>query len=103
VYNHKQIRRFAEYGEILDDRYFANTRQTVLRFLVEHMRELGYVRRLDIDDDFTLEFSGENYSFKLSVYGVYIGKRRSQFIEGMLGTQPIMRSSKSETPSSSLV
>jgi hypothetical protein len=103
VFNHRRIHRFDEYGELLDDRYFAGTRQTVLRYMVEQMKEKGYVRRLEIDDDWTLHYNGSTYKFQLSVYGTYVGKRNAECLVGLLGTRPIyIQNNKSEVPLTSL-
>lgn len=98
--NHKQIRRFQLNGEIGDDKYFISHQYMYTKLIVEGMNASGYVPVLDLSSDWTTSYNGKTYNFKLSVYGVYVGKRKAQWIEGMLGTN-IIQNSKSETPSKS--
>lgn len=58
------------------------------------MREKGYVVRYDIDPDFTIEYNGKLFKFGLSVYGVYVGKKQAQCLEGIDKNRPIMRSTQ---------
>jgi hypothetical protein len=55
------------------------------------MRSLGYVPRFDIEPDFTIEYieNKEIFAFNLSVYGVYVGRKSSEWIVGIDGTKPI--------------
>lgn len=53
------------------------------------MRLQGYAPRLDIDPDFTIEYTGKSYTFELSVYGTFIGKRNAECIIGIDKNRPI--------------
>jgi hypothetical protein len=53
------------------------------------MKLNGYAIRLDIDPDFTIEYNSikECFNFYLSMYGTYVGPRKSEWIIGIDGTQ----------------
>jgi hypothetical protein len=80
---HKRIRRFELEGQILDDAYIPRLRDEYVRLLNTQMRMSGYVPRLDIDPDFSIDYQKNHYIFKLSVYGSYVGKRNAECIEGL--------------------
>ena len=46
--------------------------------MIDMMRSNGYVPHLDVDPAFSLEYKGENYTFLLTIYGVYVGKAKAQ-------------------------
>lgn len=52
------------------------------------MKLSGYVQRLDIDPDFTIEYNEEKstFNFILSLHGVYVGKKQAEWISGIDGT-----------------
>jgi hypothetical protein len=58
------------------------------------MRDSGYVVRIDIDPDFTIMYNGKGYDFALSVYGVYVGKKKAQCIKYLDGHKPHMMTDK---------
>jgi hypothetical protein len=62
------------------------------------MRSAGFVPRIDIEPDFTLEYDGKKYNFTLSLYGIYVGKVNSKKICGIDKNKPILytRKNKSE-------
>jgi hypothetical protein len=80
---HKRIKRFELEGQILDDSYIPRLREEYIRLLNTQMKLSGYAPRIDIDPDFSIEYTKNYYTFKLSVYGSYIGKRNSECIEGL--------------------
>jgi hypothetical protein len=51
----------------------------------------GYVPRLDVDLDFTTSYNekAQYFEFELSVYGTYLGKRKSEWILGLDGSRAI--------------
>jgi hypothetical protein len=55
------------------------------------MRILGYVPRLDINPDFTLDYNQAKkyFEFEISLYGIYVGKKKSQWISGIDETRVI--------------
>jgi hypothetical protein len=90
-FHHKQIKRFTLEGQIHDDSAISRLRIEYIRLLITEMKISGYVPRLDIDPDFTISFNekSEYFEFKLSVHGVYAGKKKSEWILGIDGTTPI--------------
>lgn len=90
---HKTIKRFGLDGEIGDDADFARLRTQYEHMVVEEMRELGYIPVLDLGPYFSTEFDKEKskYQFILSVYGVYVGRRRSWELEGISNGKEILK------------
>jgi hypothetical protein len=80
---HKRIKRFELEGQILDDSCIPRLREEYIRLLNTQMRMSGYVPRIDIDPDFSIEYKTHYYLFKLSVYGSYVGKRNAECIEAL--------------------
>jgi hypothetical protein len=63
------------------------------------MRTKGYVPRFDIDPDFTVQYNEKKqiFEFELTVYGIYVGKRKSEWIAGIDEHRAIsIQKSKSE-------
>ena len=90
-YHHKPIKRFQIDGNIHDDSAIARLRDEYDRLLVSEMRLSGYVPRLDIAQDFTIEYNYEKqyFEFTVSMYGVFVGKKKSEWITGIDGTKAI--------------
>jgi hypothetical protein len=57
--------------------------------VVTGMRHRGYVPRYDIDTDFTISYNGKTFEFILSVYGVYVGKKKAEELCGIDKNMPI--------------
>ena len=83
VYSHKKIERFSLEGEIFDDSHILRLKDQYISMLVNGMRNKGYVPRYDIDTDFSISYNGKTFDFKLSVYGVYVGKGKAKCILGI--------------------
>ena len=83
--HHKPIKRFGLEGTIYDSAHIDRLKTEYLSLIVLQMRERGYVPRLDIDYDFTLFYNQDNndYSFKMSVYGIYLGARKAQKVKAV--------------------
>lgn len=90
-YHHKAIRRFDLDGIIYDDSAIPRLKIEYVRLITSEMRILGYVPRLDINNDFTIEYNviKEYFEFKISVYGIYVGKKKSEWITGIDETRAI--------------
>jgi hypothetical protein len=86
---HKKIKRFYIEGVINDDSAILRMRENYIRLLKDSMRLEGYVIRLDIDPDFSIEYNGSGYNFVLSVYGCFIGKKNALCIEAIDKNRPI--------------
>jgi hypothetical protein len=90
-FHHKPLKKFELDGIIHDDSAIWRLKIEYLNLLVSEMKILGYVPRLDINTDFTVEYnhSKKYFEFKLSIYGVYVGKRKSEWITGIDETRAI--------------
>lgn len=80
---HKNIRRFTIDGKVADDSDFIRTRVTYEQLMVRNMRDQGYVPVLGLGPSWSTEYDGEHYNFILTMYAVYVGKKRAQEIEGV--------------------
>ena len=91
TFHHKPIKRFILDGNIYDDAAILRLKTEYIRLLVSEMKISGYVPRFDIDPDFTIVYNekAEIFEFKLSIYGIYIGKKKTEWIIGLDGTKVI--------------
>ncbi len=89
--HHKPIKRFSLEGDIYDDASIYRLKTEYVRLLTSGMKISGYVPRLDIDPDFTIEYNiqANIFKFNLSIYGTYVGKKKSEWILGIDGTRVI--------------
>lgn len=86
---HKRIKRFFIEGEIHDDAAIPRLRENYANILNTQMRLEGYAPRIDIDQDFSISYTGHSYNFILSIYGSYIGKKSAECIEAIDHNKPI--------------
>lgn len=97
---HKSVKRFHLDGQIYDDALIPRLQLEYINILKTQMRLSGYAPRVDIDPQFTIEYTGKSYNFILSVYGTFVGKKNAQWIECLDGTKPIyIQQNKSGTSS----
>jgi hypothetical protein len=89
--HHKPIKIFLLDGNIYDDAAISRLKTEYIRLLVSEMKISGYVPRFDIDPDFTMRYNekAEIFEFKLSIYGIYVGKKKAKWIIGLDGTRVI--------------
>jgi len=80
---HKGIKRFELEGEIYDESSIPRIKNEHIFMLTMMMKTKGYLVRYDIDPDFTIVYNGKSFDFKLSVYGVFVGKKRAQWFDGV--------------------
>lgn len=80
---HKIIKRFQIDVEFLDDSDMIRLKAQYESLLVQDMRSKGYVRVLDIDPAFSVEFTGETWKFLMTIHGVYMGKKKAWLSEGI--------------------
>jgi hypothetical protein len=85
---HKDIKRFPLDGIINDDSDFVRLRAQFETLIVHNMRDDGYVPVLDIGPLWSTKYDMKKdcYSFELTVYGVYVGKKKAWHLEGMDGS-----------------
>ena len=81
--NHKNIKRFQVRVQFKDDSDMIRVRAQYESLLTQDMRGKGYLRVLDLDPSFSVEFDGETWVFLMTLYGVYVGKKRSWQSEGI--------------------
>jgi hypothetical protein len=96
--HHRPIKRFGISGLIKDDSSIVRLRAEYSKLIDTEMRIAGYVPRLDLSEDFTIKYNHkkEYFEFKLSIYAVYVGKKKSEWILGIDETRVIsMTKSKS--------
>ena len=86
---HKRIKRFELTGQITDDIFIPRMKSEYVKLLNETMKDSGYVPRLDIEPDWSISYTGNHYTFILSVYGSYIGKKNATCIDGLDKNRPI--------------
>ena len=55
------------------------------------MRLSGYVPKFDIEPDFTIDYNlkTKSFEFEITIYGIYVGKRKSEWIDGISQATPI--------------
>jgi hypothetical protein len=97
--SHKTIRRFFLEGEIYDESAIPRIKDQYVRMVNDLMYTKGYLPRIDIDPDFTVMYNGKTFEFKLSSYGVFVGKRKCEQYSAVDKNKLIMRptpQSKSE-------
>ena len=75
--NHKPIKRFQIRVEFLDDSDMVRVKHQYESMLTHQMRDKGYLRVLDIDTNFSVEFDGQTWVFLMTLYGVYVGKKKA--------------------------
>jgi hypothetical protein len=90
-YHHRPIRKFNLSGIIQDDASIPRLRDEYTRLVLSEMRLSGYVPRLDIDEDFTIDYNDRRstFEFELTIYGVYTGRRKSEWIVGIDKAQAV--------------
>lgn len=89
--HHRPIKKFDIDGVIHDDSALARLKVEYTRLLTTEMRLAGYVPRIDINADFTLDYNEtkQYFEFKLTMYGIYVGKKKSEWIIAVDETKPI--------------
>jgi hypothetical protein len=90
MYSHRPIKRFGLEGEIYDESHIPRLKDQYVFMVTSVMKNHGYVPRYDIDNDFTIGYNGKTFDFKLSVYGVYVGKAQAKCINGIDKTKAVM-------------
>ena len=89
MYSHRPIKKFGLSGEIYDDSDIVRLKDQYVFMVISVMKNHGYVPRYDIDPDFTIGYNGKTFDFKLSVYGVYVGKAKAKCIVGIDKNTPL--------------
>ena len=80
--HHRKIKRFQVDVHFLDDSDMIRLRAQYENLLTHDMRSKGYIRVVDIDPAFSVEFNGETWKFLMTMHGIYVGKRKAKECEG---------------------
>ena len=91
---HRKIKRFQIDVEFHDNAQLISLRPQYENLLVQDMRGKGYVRVLDIDPAFSVDFTGETWKFLMSIHGVYVGKKKAWQSEGITQGKSIPRTTR---------
>jgi len=77
-------------GTYYDEANTDRLKDEYILLLNRQMRDNGYAPRVDIDPDFTLEYDSVNneWKFQLSVYGVFVGKKKAKEVSSLYGYRP---------------
>ena len=89
---HRKIKRFQIDVQFQDNAQLISLRPQYENLLIQDMRGKGYVRVLDIDPAFSVEFTGETWKFLMTLHGVYVGKKKAWQSEGIIQSKLIPRS-----------
>jgi hypothetical protein len=99
--HHKPLKRFGLSGSIYSDSAIIRLKQEYINLLITEMKIMGYVPRIDIDFDFTMQYNKQKqyFEFELSIYGIFVGKKKAEWITGVDGTRvvPIPNSKSKES------
>ena len=90
--NHKNIKRFQVRVNFTDDSDMIRVRAQYESLLTQDMKGRGYARVLDINPSFSVEFDGQTWGFLMTLYGVYVGKKKAWQSEGITQGKLIPRS-----------
>jgi hypothetical protein len=82
---HRKIKDFSIDGQIYDDADFPRLREQYMVIVEEYMRIKGYVPHLDLDPIFSTSYTGHSYEFKITWYGIYLGKVKAKCYRGVTG------------------
>lgn len=90
--HHKPLKIFGLDGRIHSDSAIMRLKNEYINLLKTEMKISGYVPRLDIDPDFTIEYNNkkQHFEFKLSLYGIFVGKKKAEWIIGIDGTRVVL-------------
>jgi hypothetical protein len=75
---HKPVKMFSQDGLIKDDKDFIRTRDQLEKLIIDNMREQGCLPIHELGTQWSTKWLGDKYSFKLTIYGWFAGKKRSK-------------------------
>lgn len=91
---HQKIKAFCIEGQFINDAVAQAIKSMNERTLDVQMKDAGYVRVLDLDPHWSTQYNGsdDTWSFKMTMYGSYVGKGKSWQYEGSWQGKLIPRS-----------
>jgi hypothetical protein len=84
-FHHRQIKHFNLSGIIHDESAIGRLKNEYIRLITSEMKFAGYAPRFDLEPDFTVDYDEKKkiFEFELTIYGIYVGKRKAQWIAGV--------------------
>ena len=76
---HRPIKKYTHDGFIRDDSDFINLRTELEKMMCQQMRDEGYVPVYELYSNWATTWEPENkrYTFKLTIYGAFAGRRKA--------------------------
>jgi len=90
-YAHREIKRFYLEGQIADEGAIPRLKDRYIMLLQDQMEDQGFTTRLDINPDFTVNYTGTVFEFQLSLYGVEVGRQEALCLAGIDKDKPISK------------
>jgi hypothetical protein len=84
---HKKIRDFSIDGQIYDEADLPRLKLEYENIVEHYMRVKGYIPHLDLDPSFTVSYNGHSFDFKITWYGIYLGKAKAKCYTGVIGNK----------------
>ncbi len=75
---HKPVKMFSQDGLIKDDKDFIRIRNEFERLIIDQMRDQGCLPIHELGTHWSTKWLGDKYSFKLTIYGCYAGRKKSK-------------------------
>lgn len=89
----KNIHNFTMSGIIGSDSHLIPAKEHYERLLTQQMRDSGYVPVLDMLPQVTTTYieHKDQYSFSITMFGVFVGKKKALSLEGFSGQEFLPR------------
>lgn len=90
---HRRIKNFNLSGEFTDDSFALHTRVNAELAVNYMMRDAGYARVLDLDPVWSTYYNSQEdrWTFEMTMYGMYVGKRKAKLLSGIAQGKPVPR------------
>ena len=75
---HESVKHFSQHGIIKDDKDFIRLRLEFERIIIDVMKSTGYLPIYNMGSHWSTEWLGDRYTFRLTMYGSYAGKKKAQ-------------------------
>ena len=89
---HRQIKKYSIEG-ITEEHRLVKTREDMIRVLEMQAQDDGCLPHLEVSPVYTVLYNEEDetFSFELSIYAVYVGRRKAQEYEGFSNNKCVGR------------
>jgi hypothetical protein len=90
---HEEVKRFEIEGIVGDEADVVINKNNLARFVEQDMRDEGYAPDLEKEIQYNQSYDEQTnqFEFKLSVYGVYVGEEAWR-VAGVMGGKTILKS-----------